>query len=84
MNKGKNTQGTVIINEDTPRKIEELVDDFFLSGKTVKQFETELGARELIIWNAQKDEFLLDGLDDSQNLFDEDFSDEFYDDSIGY
>lgn len=84
MNKGKNKQGTVTINENTPRKIEELVDEFFLSGKTVKEFETSLGARELVIWNAQKDEFLLDGLDESQTLFDEDFSEEFYDDGIGY
>jgi len=85
MNKGKNSQGTVTLNEETPRKIEELVDDFFTSGKTVIQFEQELGQRELTIWKAKKDEYLLEDLEDSHNLFEDDSEDEpFYDDGFDY
>jgi hypothetical protein len=84
MNKEKNKQGTVTINENTPRTIEELVDDFFASGKKIAEFEKGLGQRELTLWKSQKEEFLLDGLDESQTLFDEDFNDGFYDDGIGY
>ena len=85
MNKGKNNQGTVTLNEETPRNIEELVDDFFTSGKTVKQFEQELGQRELTIWKAKKDEYLLEDLEDSHNLFEDDSEDEpFYDDGFDY
>ncbi len=85
MNKGKNNQGTVTLNEETPRNIEELVDDFFTSGKTVKQFEEELGQRELTIWKAKKDEYLLEDLEDSPNLFEDDLEDEtFFDDGFDY
>jgi hypothetical protein len=85
MNKGKNNQGTVTLNEETPRNIEELVDDFFTSGKTVKQFEQELGQRELTIWKAKKDEYLLEDLEDSHNLFEDDLEDEpFFDDGFDY
>lgn len=85
MNKGKNNQGTVTLNEETPRNIEELVDDFFTSGKTVKQFEQELGQRELTIWKAKKDEYLLEDLEDSPNLFEDDLEDEtFFDDGFDY
>ncbi len=85
MNKGKNNQGTVTLNEETPRNIEELVDDFFTSGKTVKQFEEELGQRELTIWKAKKDEYLLEDLEDSHNLFEDDLEDEpFFDDGFDY
>jgi len=83
MNKGKNTQGTATINENAPRSIEELVDDFFTSGKKVTEFEKELGQRELTIWNAKKDEFLLEGLEDSTTLF-EDEEEDFFDDDIEY
>jgi len=85
MNKGKNNQGTVTLNEETPRNIEELVDDFFTSGKTVKQFEEELGQRELTIWKAKKDGYLLEDLEDSHNLFEDDLEDEtFFDDGFDY
>lgn len=85
MNKGTNTQGTVTIKEETPRSIEELVNDFFSSGKKVSEFEKELGQRERIIWNAKKDEFLLDEFEESPTSFDDDEEEEdFFDDRIGY
>jgi hypothetical protein len=84
MNKGKNNQGTVTLNEDTPRSIEQLVDDFFTSGKKVSEFEKELGQRERIIWNAKKDEFLLDEFEESPTSFDDDEEEDFLDDRIGY
>lgn len=83
MNKGTNTQGTVTINENAPRSIEQLVDDFFTSGKKVTEFEKELGQRESTIWNARKDEFLLEDLEDSTTLF-EDEEEDFFDDGIDY
>jgi len=83
MNKGTNTKGTVTIKEETPRSIEELVDDFFTSGKKVTEFEKELGQRELTIWNAKKDEFLLEGIEDSTTLFEED-DEEFFDEDFEY
>ena len=84
MNKGTNTQGTVTIKEETPRSIEELVNDFFSSGKKVSEFENELGQRERIIWNAKKGEFLLDEFEDSTTSFDEEEEEDFFDDRIGY
>jgi protoporphyrinogen oxidase len=84
MNKGKNNQGTVTLNEETPRSIEQLVDDFFTSGKKVSEFEKELGQRERIIWNAKKDEFLLDEFEESPTSFDDDEEEDFLDDRIGY
>jgi LPS O-antigen subunit length determinant protein (WzzB/FepE family) len=84
MNKGKNNQGTVTLNEETPRSIEELVNDFFSSGKKVSEFEKELGQRERIIWNAKKDEFLLDEFKESPTSFDDDEEEDFLDDRIGY
>ena len=84
MNKGKNNQGTVTLNEETPRSIEELVNDFFSSGKKVSEFEKELGQRERIIWNAKKDEFLLDEFEESPTSFDDDEEEDFLDDRIGY
>jgi len=84
MNKGKNNQGTVTLNEETPRSIEELVNDFFSSGKKVSEFERELGQRERIIWNAKKDDFLLDEFEESPTSFDDDEDGDFLDDRIGY
>jgi len=84
MNKGKNNQGTVTLNEETPRSIEELVNDFFSSGKKVSEFERELGQRERIIWNAKKDDFLLDEFEESPTSFDDDEEEDFLDDRIGY
>lgn len=84
MNKGKNTQGTVTIKEETPRSIEELVNDFFSSGKKVTEFEKELGQRERIIWNAKKDDFLLDEFEESPTSFDDEEEGDFLDDRIGY
>lgn len=84
MNKGKRTQGTVTIKEETPRSIEELVNDFFSSGKKVSEFEKELGQRERIIWNAKKDEFLLDEFEESPTSFDDEEEEDFFDDRIGY
>ena len=84
MNKGKNTQGTVTIKEETPRSIEELVNDFFWSGKKVSEFERELGQRERIIWNAKKDDFLLDEFEESPTSFDDEEEGDFLDDRIGY
>jgi len=83
MNKGKNNQGTVTLNEETPRSIEELVNDFFSSGKKVSEFERELGQRERIIWNAKKDDFLLEDFEESTTFFEEE-DDDFLDDRIGY
>jgi hypothetical protein len=82
MNKGKNNQGTVTLNEETPRSIEQLVDDFFTSGKKVTEFEKELGQRERTIWDAKKNEFLLEDFEES--IMDEDEEEDFFDDSIGY
>jgi LPS O-antigen subunit length determinant protein (WzzB/FepE family) len=84
MNKGKNNQGTVTLNEETPRSIEELVNDFFSSGKKVSEFERELGQRERIIWNAKKDDFLLDEFEESPTSFDDEEDGDFLDDRIGY
>jgi LPS O-antigen subunit length determinant protein (WzzB/FepE family) len=84
MNKGKNNQGTVTLNEETPRSIEELVNDFFSSGKKVSEFEKELGQRERIIWNAKKDDFLLDEFEESPTSFDDEEEEDFLDDRIGY
>ena len=84
MNKGKNTKGTVTLNEETPRSIEELVNDFFSSGKKVSEFERELGQRERIIWNAKKDDFLLDDFEESPTSFDDEEEGDFLDDRIGY
>lgn len=84
MNKGKNTKGTVTLNEETPRSIEELVNDFFSSGKKVSEFERELGQRERIIWNAKKDDFLLDEFEESPTSFDDEEEGDFLDDRIGY
>ena len=84
MNKGKNTKGTVTLNEETPRSIEELVNDFFSSGKKVSEFERELGQRERIIWNAKKDDFLLDEFEESPTSFDDEEESDFLDDRIGY
>jgi LPS O-antigen subunit length determinant protein (WzzB/FepE family) len=84
MNKGKNNQGTVTLNEETPRSIEELVNDFFSSGKKVSEFERELGQRERIIWNAKKDDFLLDEFEESPTSFDDEEEGDFLDDRIGY
>jgi hypothetical protein len=61
-----------------------LVDDFFTSGKKVSEFEKELGQRERIIWNAKKDEFLLDEFEESPTSFDDDEEEDFLDDRIGY
>jgi hypothetical protein len=82
MNKGKNNQGTVTLNEETPRSIEELVNDFFSSGKKVSEFEKELGQRESTIWFAKKQEFLLEDFEESTP--DEDEEEDFLDDRIGY
>jgi hypothetical protein len=82
MNKGKNNQGTVTLNEETPRSIEELVNDFFSSGKKVSEFEKELGQRESTVWFAKKQEFLLDDFEESTP--DEDEEEDFLDDRIGY
>jgi hypothetical protein len=84
MNKGKNNQGTVTLKEETPRSIEELVDDFFTSGKTVGQFEGELEGQELTIWKAKKDDYLLEDLETSTTLFEDDEDSFFEDDLIGY
>ena len=84
MNKGKNTKGTVTLNEEAPRSIEELVNDFFSSGKKVSEFERELGQRERIIWNAKKDDFLLDEFEESPTSFDDEEESDFLDDRIGY
>lgn len=84
MSKGKNNQGTVTLNEETPRSIEELVNDFFSSGKKVSEFERELGQRERIIWNAKKDDFLLDEFEESPTSFDDEEEGDFLDDRIGY
>ena len=84
MSKGKNNQGTVTLNEETPRSIEELVNDFFSSGKKVSEFERELGQRERIIWNAKKDDFLLDEFEESPTSFDDEEESDFLDDRIGY
>ena len=84
MKKGKNTKGTVPLNEETPRSIEELVNDFFSSGKKVSEFERELGQRERIIWNAKKDDFLLDEFEESPTSFDDEEEGDFLDDRIGY
>ena len=84
MSKGKNNQGTVTLNEETPRSIEELVNDFFSSGKKVSEFERELGQRERIIWNAKKDDFLLDEFEESPISFDDEEEGDFLDDRIGY
>ena len=84
MNKEKNTKGTVTLNEETPRSIEELVNDFFSSGKKVSEFERELGQRERIIWNAKKDDFLLDEFEESPTSFDDEEEGDFLDDRIGY
>ena len=84
MNKGKNNQGTVTLKEETPRSIEELVDDFFTSGKTVGQFEGELDGQELTIWKAKKDDYLLEDLETSTTLFEDDEDSFFEDDLIGY
>jgi LPS O-antigen subunit length determinant protein (WzzB/FepE family) len=84
MSKGKNNQGTVTLNEETPRSIEELVNDFFSSGKKVSEFERELGQRERIIWNAKKDDFLLDEFEESPTSFDDEEEEDFLDDRIGY
>ena len=84
MNKGKNNQGTVTLNEETPRSIEELVNDFFSSGKKVSEFERELGQRERIIWNAKKDDFLLDEFEESPTSLDDEEDGDFLDDIIGY
>ena len=83
MNKGKNNQGTVTLNEETPRSIEQLVDDFFTSGKKVTEFEKELGQRERTIWDAKKNEFLLEDFEESATFF-EDEEEDFLDDRIGY
>jgi hypothetical protein len=83
MNKGKNNQGTVTLNEETPRSIEQLVDDFFTSGKKVTEFEKELGQRERTIWDAKKNEFLLEDFEEPTTFF-EDEEEDFFDDSIGY
>ena len=82
MNKGKNSQGTVTLNEETPRSIEELVNDFFSSGKKVSEFEKELGQRESTVWFAKKQEFLLEDFEVSTP--DEDEEEDFLDDRIGY
>jgi len=82
MNKGKNTKGTVTLNEETPRSIEELVNDFFSSGKKVSEFEKELGQRESTVWFAKKQEFLLEDFEESTP--DEDEEEDFLDDRIGY
>jgi hypothetical protein len=82
MNKGKNNQGTVTLNEETPRSIEQLVDDFFTSGKKVSEFEKELGQRESTVWFAKKQEFLLEDFEVSTP--DEDEEEDFLDDRIGY
>jgi hypothetical protein len=82
MNKGKNNQGTVTLNEETPRSIEELVNDFFSSGKKVSEFEKELGQRESTVWFAKKQEFLLEDFEVSTP--DEDEEEDFLDDRIGY
>jgi hypothetical protein len=82
MNKGKNNQGTVTLNEETPRSIEELVNDFFSSGKKVSEFEKELGQRESTVWFAKKQEFLLEDFEESTP--DEDEEEDFLDDRIGY
>ena len=51
----------------------------------MKQFEQELGQRELTIWKAKKDEYLLEDLEDSHNLFEDDLEDEpFFDDGFDY
>jgi len=85
MNKGKNNQGAVTLKEETPRSIEELVDDFFTSGKTVGQFEGELEGQELTVWKAKKNEYLLEELEESQSPFEDDFDDAtFYDDGFDY
>jgi len=84
MNKGKNNQGTVTLNEETPRSIEELVNDFFSSGKKVSEFERELGQRERIIWFAKKDDFLLDEFEESPTSSDDEEEGDFLDDRIGY
>jgi LPS O-antigen subunit length determinant protein (WzzB/FepE family) len=84
MNKGKNNQGTVTLNEETPRSIEELVNDFFSSGKKVSEFERELGQRERIIWNSKKDYFLLDEFEESPTSSDDEEEGDFLDDRIGY
>jgi hypothetical protein len=84
MNKGKNNQGTVTLKEETPRSIEELVDDFFTSGKTVGQFEEELEGQELTVWKAKKDDYLLEDLETSTALFEDDEDPFFEDDLIGY
>jgi len=82
MSKGKNNQGTVTLNEETPRSIEELVNDFFSSGKKVSEFEKELGQRESTVWFAKKQEFLLDDFEESTP--DEEEEEDFLDDRIGY
>ena len=84
MSKGKNNQGTVTLNEEAPRSIEELVNDFFSSGKKVSEFERELGQRERIIWNAKKDDFLLDEFEESPTSFDDEEEGDFLNDRIGY
>jgi len=84
MNKGKNNQGTVTLNEETPRSIEQLVDDFFTSGKKVSEFEKELGQRESTVWFAKKQEFLLEDFEESPTSFDDDEEEDFLDDRIGY
>jgi hypothetical protein len=84
MNKGKNNQGTVTLKEETPRSIEELVDDFFTSGKTVGQFEGELEGQELTVWKAKKDDYLLEDLETPTTLFEDDEDPFFEDDLIGY
>ena len=84
MNKGKNNQGTVTLNEETPRSIEELVNDFFSSGKKVSEFEKELGQRESTVWFAKKQEFLLEDFEESPTSFDDEEDEDFLDDRIGY
>lgn len=84
MNKEKNTKDTVTLNEETPRSIEKLVNDFFSSGKKVTEFERELGQRERIIWNAKKDDFLLDEFEEFPTSFDDEEEGDFLDDRIGF
>ena len=86
MNNLKNNPGEVTFKKETPRKLEELVSDFFSSGKKVEEFEKELDQNELTIWKSRKNEFLFEDVEQSQILFDEDEYDDvpFFEDSYSY
>ncbi len=72
----KNTQNTTeVITKETPRSIEELVNDFFSSGKSTTEFENDLAGKERSIWDSKKSKYLLEETEQIPNLFEEEEDD---------